>query len=68
MANIKEDLQRHIRLIAGNLLENDLTYSSYTKAKAKAATKNVVAPKFVHRMIDGFSKEIKEAMKKMSKK
>ena len=68
MATITEDLQKHIRLIAAKLLNEDLTVSSYTKAKAKAATKNVVAPKYVHRMIDGFSKEIKAAMKEMSKK
>jgi hypothetical protein len=68
MENITEGIQKSIVKIAAKLLNEDLTVSKYTKAKAKAATKNVVAPKYVHRIIDGFSKEIKDAMKEISKK
>jgi hypothetical protein len=67
MATLTEDLKKHINGIAARLLNEGLTGSSYTKAKAKRATKGVVAPVFVHKMIDGFSPEIKKAMIKMRK-
>jgi len=54
-----------IKQIAGKLLSEGLTPSTYTKQKAKNATKNVVVRKFVHKMIDMFSPEIKAEMKKM---
>ena len=68
MATLTEDLKKHIDRIAAKLLNEGLTGSSYTKEKAKKATKGVVAPVFVHKMIDGFSPEIKKAMIKMNKK
>jgi hypothetical protein len=64
---IPTEVQKKIDMIAGKLLNQGLTPSTYTKAKAKEKTKNVVSPTFVHKMIDGFSPEIKKAMAKMKK-
>tara|TARA_R110001599_G_C11796118_1_gene614331 strand:- start:235 stop:441 length:207 start_codon:yes stop_codon:yes gene_type:complete len=66
--SIKKDVQKHVNKIAGKLLAEGLVPSQYSKAKAKKLTKNVVLPVFVHRMIDGFSPDIKKAMAKMKKK
>lgn len=65
--SIKKDVEKHVDRIAGKLLAEGLVASQYTKAKAKRLTKNTVAPTFVHKMIDGFSPEIKKAMVKMRK-
>jgi hypothetical protein len=57
------DLQRRISNIAGKLINEGLTSSTYTKAKAKQLTKNVAAPVYVRKMIDSFSPEIVKEMK-----
>jgi len=64
----KKRLQSYIDKIAGKLVAEGLVASRYTKAEAKRLTKNVVGPAFVHKMIDGFSPEIKKSMIKMRKK
>ena len=64
----KTDIKKYSVKIAGKLLAEGLIPSSYTKAKAKKLTTNVALPKFVHNMIDNFSKEIKSEMAKMYKK
>ena len=68
MSYLKKDLTRHIDRLAGKLLAEGLVGSKYTKAKAKRLTNDVVGKVFVHKMIDGFSPEIKKAMIKMDKK
>jgi hypothetical protein len=68
MKSISEDLKRHITSIAAKLLNEGLTPSGYTKAKAKDKVKDVVAPVFVRKMIDSFSPEIKKEMTNLKKK
>ena len=68
MATIPKQTQEHIDKIAGKLLAEGLTPSTYSKPKAKQLTKGVALPVFVHKMIDGFSPDIKKSMSKMRKK
>jgi len=64
----RADIQRGIKAISGRLLAEGLTFSTYTKAKAKAKTKDAAAPVYVRGMIDAFSPEIKSEMKAMRKR
>lgn len=64
---IPKQIQTRINAIAGKLLAEGLQPSQYTKAKAKAKTRNAVGKKLVHKIIDGFSPEIKAVMKKMKR-
>ena len=65
---MKKDIQKYINQIAGKLLAEGLVASNYTKVKAKKLSRGVVGQKFVYKMIDAFSPEIKQAMIKMRKK
>jgi len=65
---INKDVKRIINQIAGKLAAEGLTYSQYTKAKAKYRLRNVVAPKVVYRAVDAFSPEIKKELKRLTKK
>lgn len=65
--SIKTDLQKHIDDVAAKLLAEGLTAYTYSKKKAKRLTKHVVAPVYVHKLIDGFSTEIKKSMRKLRK-
>jgi hypothetical protein len=65
---LASDIKKHCDDIAAKLLAEGLTAYTFTKKKAKQLTKNVVAVTYVHKLIDGFSKDIKAAMRKKSKK
>jgi len=64
---MNKEVKKSIRKIAGKLIAEGLKSKDFTKAKAKKLTKDVVAPVYVHKMIDRYSKEIKESMQKMEK-
>lgn len=55
----------YLMQIAGKLLSEGLSPSKFTKSKAKALTKNVVAAKMVHKLIDKYPADITIYMKRI---
>lgn len=54
--------KKHIASLAGKLINEGLTASTYTKMKARKATLDVVAPVYVRMLITNFSPLIKKEM------
>jgi len=55
----------YLMRIAGKLLADGLSPSKFTKRKAKALTKDVVAAKMVHKLIDKYPADIVIYMKRI---
>jgi len=65
---ISNDLKKVLNRVAAKLYNEGLTYSSYTKNKAKRRLNDVVASVYCKKLVDEFSPEIKAELKKYSRK
>lgn len=57
-------INRFIKALASKMFNEGVTFSNYTKARAKRAIKGIVANKAGNTFIDKFSPEIKKELKK----